>query len=93
MTVHHWFRDGARILEDVLDCRTHLVGIDGDDLIDGVLDELERCRADLCDRHALGEHPDLIQHHTLAGFHRGLEAGGIFRLDSDYPDPGRRYFT
>jgi len=40
--------------------------------------------ADLRHRHAVGEQPDLLEHHPLAGSHRRLQAVGIVRLDADH---------
>ncbi|MCY1520347.1 hypothetical protein D9M68_551220 [compost metagenome] len=42
--------------------------------------------ADLRHRHAVGEQPDLRQHHPLAGGHGRLQAVGVVRLDADHLD-------
>ncbi|MCY1231417.1 hypothetical protein D9M72_438640 [compost metagenome] len=46
--------------------------------------DLEVVRTDLRHRHAIGEQPDLPKHHALAGGHGGLQAIGVFRLDTDH---------
>ncbi|MNO75294.1 hypothetical protein D3C76_663300 [compost metagenome] len=47
---------------------------------------IERVLANLRHRHAIGEQPDLRQHHALTGSHGRLQAIGIVRLDTDYLD-------
>src|SRR5690554_1999898 len=61
------FRYRPGIVEDILDGGTHLVGIDGDNLIDQIAHDFERYLADLCYRHTLGKHADLIERYTLTG--------------------------
>ncbi|MNF66796.1 hypothetical protein D3C84_485940 [compost metagenome] len=46
--------------------------------------DLEVVRADLRHRHPVGEQPDLVQHHALAGGQGGLQAVGVLRLDADH---------
>ncbi|MNH32577.1 hypothetical protein D3C79_930330 [compost metagenome] len=41
---------------------------------------------DLRHRYAVGEQPNLRQHHALTGGHGGLQAIGVVRLDADHFD-------
>ena len=51
-----------------------------------VLADVEGVLADLRHRHAVGEQPDLAQHHPLAGGHGRLQAVRLVRLDADHLD-------
>ncbi len=77
------FGDRAGIVVDILDCGTDLVSADGNDLVHVVAADIEGVLADLRHRHAVGEQPDLRQHHALTGGHGGLQAIGIVRFDAD----------
>ena len=57
----------ARVLEHVLDRRAHLVGVAEHDLIDELAAEPERLLADLLDRHAVGEQPNVRELDAPAG--------------------------
>ncbi len=48
--------------------------------------DIEGVLADLRHRHAVGEQPDLRQHHALAGRHGRLQAVGVVRLDANHLD-------
>src|SRR5690606_9696279 len=76
--------DRTGVVVDVLDRRAELVGADRDDFIDVVLADIEAVGADLRHRHAIGEQPDLRQHHPLTGGHGLLQAVGVVRLDANY---------
>src|SRR5690606_18614130 len=78
------FGDGAGVVVDVLDRRADFIGADGDHLIHILLADVEGVLADLRHGDAVGEQPDLPQHHALAGGHGGLQAIGIVRLDADH---------
>ena len=75
--------DRAGVVVDILDCRTDFVGADGDHFIDAQLADIEGVLADLRHRHAVGEQPDLRQHHALTRGQRLLQAVGVVRLDAD----------
>ena len=48
----------------------------------------ESLHAGLAHGHAIGEQPDLVEHHALAGGDRRPHAGGVVGLDADYPHLG-----
>ena len=76
-------RDGARVLEDVLDGGADLVGGHEQDLVDVLLGEAKGFLADAPHGDAVGENADARQRHALAGAQRFEHAGRILRLDAD----------
>ena len=86
--------DGARVLEDVLDRRADLVGVDEHDLVDVLAAQPEGLLADPPHRDAVGEDADALERHALAGAQRLVHRRRILRLDADDPDLADcRYFT
>src|SRR5258705_8378594 len=59
------FRDRARVLEQVLDRRTDLVGVHEDDLIDVLARELETLLPDALHRDAVREDADTLERDAL----------------------------
>ncbi|MNN37943.1 hypothetical protein D3C81_1519130 [compost metagenome] len=80
--------DRTGIVIDVLDCRTQLIAADGHHLIDEMPAQFKTVRTDLGDRHAISEGAHLRQDDTLPRSHGGLQAIGVFRLDTDHLDLG-----
>ena len=80
-------RDGARVLEDVLNCGANLIGGHEQDLIDVLLGEAESLLADAAHRDAVGEDADAIQRHAPAGTQRFEHSGRVLGLDADDLDP------
>ncbi|CAM3335957.1 hypothetical protein PSFL111601_19890 [Pseudomonas floridensis] len=54
--------------------------------------DLEGVMADLRHCHAIGEQPDLAEHHALTRRQRGLQTVGIVRLDTDHLDVRSQVF-
>ena len=76
-------KDGARVLENILDRRTDGVGIDQHHFIDILLCETEGFLAHCFHRGAIGKEADLREFHALAGLQRTVHGIGIHRLDAD----------
>jgi hypothetical protein len=82
------FEHGARVLENILDRRADGVGIDQHHFIDVHLAEAKGFLADVLDRRAIGEQPDVLQSDALAGLQRTRHGIGVHGFDTD--DPGLR---
>ena len=80
--------DRAGVLEDVLDRRAQLIGVDQDDLVDERLAQPEGLFAHLADRGAIGEQPDVGQFDPPARLQRTGHRIGVGGLHADDPDVG-----
>ena len=79
--LHH----GARVLEDVLDRRADLVGVDQHHLVDELARQAEGLLAHLAHRHAVGEEVHVRQRHAPAGLERGVHRVRVHGLHADDP--------
>src|SRR5271168_3291305 len=88
------FEHGARVFEDVLDCRTDFVDADCDAFVEVTAAQLEGLLAHCADRNAVGEESDVIELDAASGADRMRHRSRIVRLDADYPDlrPHRLYY-
>ena len=77
------FRDGAGILEYILDRGADLVDVDRQDLIDQLPADAECFLSRLPYRGAVGEDVHVIQGDPLTGFHRPVHAGCPVMLHTD----------
>src|SRR5699024_7400874 len=75
--------DRASVVENVLDRRADLVGGDGHDVIQPLVQDAEVLIADAFDRHALGKQAGVGQVHRAACLLCCDEAGGLLRLHTD----------
>ena len=73
----------ARVVEDVLDGRAHLVVGHPDDFLYRLLHDRERPLADFAHGHAVGENPDMFEPDPAAGGERLIHGVGFERLDAD----------
>ena len=76
-------RDGARVLENVLDRRARLVGVHEHDLVNERFADPERLLTNHLDRHAVGEGVNLVEHDAVALRERAVHGVGARGLDAD----------
>src|SRR5580693_6178036 len=87
------FEHGARVFEDVLDCRTDFVNADRYAFVEIAAAQLEGLLAHCADRDAVGEESDVSELDAASGADRMRHRGRIVGLNADNLDlwPHRLY--
>src|ERR1700733_11355108 len=80
------FEHGARVFEDVLDCRTDFVNADRYAFVEIAAAKLEGLLAHCADRNAVGEEADVSELDAASGTDRMGHRGRIVGLNADHPD-------
>ena len=86
------FGDGASVIKNILNRRTHLIAAGSDHLIDSFANHAKRLLADLRHRNTFRKDIHLRQGDPATFFQRHLQAGGTLRLHTNDFDLGPNIF-